>query len=54
MQQLLQDYEEELLRAALHKTEGHIVNAAHLTGLKKTTFIQKMKKLGLRRSEFVT
>ena len=45
---MLADYSRKLLLSAMSKAKGNKVHAAKLLGLKRTTFYNKLKELGLR------
>jgi sigma-54 specific flagellar transcriptional regulator A len=43
----LQDVEEEHISYVLKSTDGNKTEAAKILGLKRTTLVEKMKKLGM-------
>lgn len=52
-QQVVDAFEKAFLSQRLHETGGNISKAARLCGMYKANFIQKMKKHGLRRRDFL-
>ena len=51
LQRHLHDVERGLIRHALERTGGNKNKAAHLLGIKRTTLIEKAKRLDLDREE---
>jgi sigma-54 dependent transcriptional regulator, flagellar regulatory protein len=48
----LDEEEERYLRTALHKARGIVKTAADLAGIKRTTFVEKMRRHGIKRQEY--
>jgi DNA-binding NtrC family response regulator len=48
---MVNDFEAELIRAALRLTNGHQVDAATYLGVKPTTLCEKIKKHGIKASK---
>lgn len=48
----LDDEEMRFIESALVQAEGVVQHAADLSGLKRTTFIEKMKRHGISRNSF--
>ena len=51
LQRYVHDVERELIRHALERTGGNKNKAAQLLGIKRTTLVEKAKRLGLDREE---
>ncbi len=48
----LDEEEERFLRSALQKADGIVQAAAELSGIKRTTFVEKMRRHGIKRAEY--
>ena len=53
LKKYLQDIEINLIQKALQKTNGIVAKAADLLQMRRTTLVEKMRKLGLSREEII-
>ncbi len=53
-QKVIEDFEQEFLRARLRETQGNISEAARRSGMHKKNFIEKMKQYEMKREDFTT